>query len=168
MFCTYRSALIAAGLLATAAAAEPAAAAATIGTCSPTRVKFLASDVAFFTTSSTTFVNVGQGAVNFTQGGTQPSCVIVSLSANSFAVGHSPSTPAPLTVRIMMDGTTPALPNEVDFSDGNDTGNQVRSFDFIFPSVAPGEHTIRVQIKTTSDSLSADLNRHNIVVQFAP
>jgi hypothetical protein len=168
MSCTYRSTFIAAGLLAAAFVSGPAFAAATIGTCSPSRVKFLASDVAFFTTSSTTFVNVAQGAVKFTQGGTQPSCVIVSLSANSFAVGNSPATPAPLTVRIMMDGTTPALPNEVDFSDGNDGGNQARAFDFIFPSVAPGEHTIRVQIKTNSDSLSADLNRHNIVVQFAP
>jgi hypothetical protein len=68
----------------------------------------------------------------------------------------------------MLDGTTPGLPSQVDFSDGNDGGNQVRSFDFIFPSVAPGPHQIRVQIKTNSDSLSADLNRHNIVVNYAP
>ena len=167
MHCMYRIA-VGTVLLVASLAADGASAAPVTGSCSPTRIKFLASDATFFTTTSTSFGNVAQGTVNFTQGGAAPSCVIVSLSANSFAVGNSPSTPAPLSVRLMLDGTTPALPNEVDFSDGNDSGNQARAFDFIFPSVEPGPHTIRVQIKTTSDALLADLNRHNIIVQFAP
>ena len=168
MFFSNTTAFARAILMAALLAAGSASATPTIGSCSPTKVNFVASDVAFFTTTSTTFVNVPQGSVNFTQGGTGPSCVIVSLSANSFAVGKSPSTPSPLIVRITLDATSVALPSEVDFSDGNDTGNQARAFDFIFPSVAPGAHTIRVQIRTTSDVLSADLNRHNIVVQSAP
>lgn len=168
MTTAFRAIPAGATLLAVALASGSAFAAATGGTCSPTKVKFLASDAAQFTTTSTNFANVGQGGFAFTQGGTTASCVLVSLSAGSFATGTSPSTPAPLTVRVMLDGTTPALPNEVNFSDGADTGNQARSFDFIFPSVAPGAHTIRVQIKTNADALLVDLNRHNIVVQYAP
>ena len=81
MRCTYRTALVASGLLAMVAGFDPASAAPTTGACSPTKVKFLASDVTFFTTDSTTFVNVAQGAVKFVQGGTGPSCVIVRAAS---------------------------------------------------------------------------------------
>lgn len=160
--------VLAGAMIGTLLAASATSAAPTIGSCSPTMVKFIASDPTFFQTTSTTFVNLPQSAVNFTQGGTGPSCVIVSVSAVPDAVASSPPTPAPMTVRVMLDGTTAALPNEVDFSDGADTGNQVRSFDFIFPSVAPGAHNVRVQFKASPDAGFTDMNRHNVIVQFAP
>jgi len=167
MSCSNATAL-AGAMIGTLLAAGTALAAPTTGSCSPTKVKFIASDATFFQVTSTSFVNVPQGVVNFTQGGTSPSCVIVGVSADPTGVASSPPTPAPLTVRVMLDGTTAALPNEVDFSDGADTGNQVRSFDFIFPSVAPGDHSIRVQFKASPASGFADLNRHNVIVNYAP
>ena len=136
------------------------------GSCSPTKVRYIASD-GFGQVTSTTFVNVPESTVNIIQGGANPSCVIVSVSATPIGVTASPPTPAPFTLRVMMDGTTPALPNEVDISDGADTGNQIRSFDFIFPSVAPGIHSIRLQVKVSPASSFNDFNRHTVIVQYA-
>jgi hypothetical protein len=167
MSCSNTAALAGATLIATLLAG-PALASPTTGSCSPTKVRLLASDGVGGLAMSTTFVNLPEGKVSFVQGGTGASCVIVSLSANSFATGPNPSTPAPLTVRVMLDDTTPALPNQVDFSDGADMANVARSFDFIFPSVAPGTHSLRVQYKTTADAQFINLMPHNIVVQFAP
>jgi len=157
------AALAVAALLGGAAAAAP-----TTGSCSPTEMKFIASDPTFFETKSTEFVNLPQAAINFTQGGNRSSCVIVSVSAASFAAARTPGTPTPMTVRVMLDDETPGLPGQVDFSDGGDGGNQVRSFDFIFTEVAPGKHTMHVQFKADPGAVATDFNRHNIIVQFAP
>src|SRR5689334_23772179 len=143
MFCSKTIAVAGAILAAASLAAVSASATPATGTCSPTKVKFIASDPTFFEVNSTTFVNVPQGVVNFTQGGAAPSCVIVSLSAQPSASGGGI-----LTVRAVLDGAA-GLPNEANFSDGNDSANQVRSFDFIFPSVAPGAHSVRIQFKTS-------------------
>ena len=147
---------------------NPGHAAPVTGSCSPTKVKFIASSL-FDPTTSLTFMNLPESVVNFTQGGTSPSCVIVSFSADPISAPQIPGNPAPLTVRAVLDGVTLALPNEVDLSDGGDDGNQARSFDFIFPSVAPGPHSVRIQFKTVSAGLSGTtVNRHNVIVNFAP
>lgn len=151
------------GLTIQAACANPVS-----GNCSPTKVKFIASD-SFAPTTSLTFMNLTESVVNFTQGGTSPSCVIVSVSADPISAPQVPGNPAPLTVRAVIDRVLVALPNEVDFSDGGDSGNQVRSFDFIFPEIAPGAHSVRIQFKTVSAGLpGTTMNRHNVIVNFAP
>ena len=143
-------------------AVSGAQAAPVTGSCAPTKIRFVASDD-IFQIDSTNFANAREGTVKFTQGGTRASCVIVSVSAQPVAFGSGV-----LTVRVMLDNTQLGLPAEVSFSDGNDVTNQVRSFDFIFPDVAPGAHTVRLQAKTSDPAQFTDLNRHNIIVQYAP
>ena len=154
-------------LLVAALGAASTAAAPTTGTCSPTRVKYLASDQTLFRTESTTYVKLPQGSVTFTQGGTTASCVIVTLSAQPNAVSIDGQEPAPMRVRVLLDNI-PGLPSFVAFSDGSDAANQVRSFDFIFPGVAPGKHTVRLQFKAALNASFTDMNRHNLIVHFAP
>jgi hypothetical protein len=140
-----------------------AIAAAITGSCSPTKVKFIASE-GIFQIDSTSFQTAPESTLAFVQGGAQPSCVIVSVSAQPIASGGSA-----LTIRLTLDGNAQiALPNTVVLSDGGDGGNQTRSFDFIFPSVEPGRHTLRLQAKTSDALEFTDLNRHNIIIQFAP
>jgi hypothetical protein len=152
------SLLLLAVLMPVAAPAAP-----TGGVCNPTKVKYLASDVALFKTSSTSFVNVAQASISFVQGGNLASCVIVRFSAQPF-VAVSGNT---LIVGAFLDNATAALPNEVTYTEGGSLANTARSFDFVFPSVAPGNHVVRMQFKSPSGA-SVDLGLHNTFVQYAP
>ena len=139
--------------------AEAAHAQVQTGICMTSRAKFISAN-AGGTTHSTTPVNFLSNVANFTQGGASAGCVIVRFSA--MAEGDSGYTVA---VRATMDGATASLPAEVLFSDGGDLVSQARSFDFIFPSVSPGSHSVRIQFRSPT-GIDVSIGQHNIVVQY--
>jgi len=49
----------------------------------------------------------------------------------------------------------------------SDTVGFPRSFEFIFPSVAPGNHTVRMQFSSDKGNL-VHVKNHNMVVQYTP
>ena len=143
--------------------ANPAAALdpPTVGSCNPTRVKFMASDALRFRTTSQSYVDLPQARITFRQGGSGPSCVLVRFSAASNANRN-------MGFRAMLDGTEAALPYEGQISDGADMGPNVHRFTFIFASVSAGNHTVQIQYQMTSQGGFADMNAHNTIVWFAP
>jgi hypothetical protein len=142
--------------------ADPAST-ATVITCNPTKVKAVASVVEVSRGSnSATFAQIPEASVSFTQGGASASCVLVRFSAETFAEGNENTL-----IRAFLDGVTAGLPAEVQYS-GTDNGQfSARSFEFIFPSVAPGAHVVRMQYRSRNGTFTKVL-RHNTVVQFAP
>jgi len=141
-------------------APTPALAAATSVNCNPapTKLRAIVGDDVITFTSSTTHVNLAQTRINFTQGGTGPSCVIVRFSAEAGA-GPGPW----LELRAVLDGVTVALPPAVRF--GINEGSEVaRSYDFIFPSVAPGMHTLQMQFRSSNGTSVFISDRTTIVL----
>jgi hypothetical protein len=144
---------------------KPGAAAAkapTVGVCKPTKTKFLASSAPESVITSASFKNIPESAVAFIQGGNVASCVIVLFSAEGWSpVGNY------LMVRAMLDGTTAALPDEIRFTGDDPNLYRTHTMSFIFPSVAPGTHTVRMQFRST-EAVRAELGQHNTIVQFTP
>ena len=143
-------------------AASSANATSVGGTCEPTQVRFSASDKDQSTTTSVDFVNLPQGSISFTQGGAGPSCVIVTFTGMA-GVGATGA----LLVRALMDGNDVGLPNVFNFVGGSNNLAQTDTATFIFPSVAPGAHQMRIQFAGVAGQLVA-VHRHNIVANFAP
>ena len=139
------------------------AAANSSASCRPSKIKFLAApmDTSQQITGSMTFVKVQSATVRFTQGGTIASCVVVQFSASTLAFD-----PAVMNVRVLLDGATIAAPGEMPFA-RDDTGNQVRMANFFFADVAPGSHTIQVELRSIFGQ-SVVMGRHSTMVQFAP
>ena len=142
--------------------ASPAAALdpPTVGACSPTRIKFMASDASSFTTTSTSYVDLPQARIAFRQGGASPSCVLVRFSAAPFANRN-------MGFRALLDGVA-GIPFEGQISDGADMGANARRFTFIFPDVAPGDHLVQIQHQMTSQGGVVHMNAHNTIVSFRP
>jgi hypothetical protein len=113
-------------------------------------------------TSSTTFVNVFQAKIVFPQGGAGASCVIVHFSARAFAFGTRT-----MNVRAVLDGSTIALPGEMAFATNDGANGFSRAVQFIFPSVAPGSHSVQIQFRSLSGE-SVAMGRHSTIVQYAP
>lgn len=159
---TIRSIALCGGLLMLAALTPSTASATpTIGACSPTKSSYVVS-IRNSQRSSTTFGNVPETSVNFVQGGAKASCVIVRFSATTFG--------AKMMVRAFLDGVTVSIPDEVLFSSGDNNGlGGAHSFEFVFRSVAPGSHIVRMQYR--SDPFApgtVTMQRHITVVQHAP
>jgi hypothetical protein len=136
----------------TKAGVAPAAA----GACSPTKIAYKTSNVSV-NMSSNVFAVVPQTPVAFTQGGVNPSCVIVRYSAMAAA-----SSPKWIPLRVVLDGSVVAQPGEVQY-EGYTEISLARSFDFIFPSVAPGAHTVRVEWRSFNTGIIFMHDRTTIV-----
>ena len=133
--------------------------AATRGRCAPTKTEYLASEATTVatTTGNVDFVTVNEGTVNFTQGGTGPSCVIVQLFM-VVAVNNNLAY-----VRARLDSTQGA-PGEIGYV-GSETAvrtDVAGAMAFVFPSVAPGSHRVRIQIGASSGTVTAF--EHTILV----
>jgi hypothetical protein len=152
--------LIAAGAISVALSPAVSLADPVIAGCSPTRIKYAASDALRFRTTSTSYVDLPQARVAFHQGGASPSCVLVRFSAAANASRN-------MGFRAMLDGNA-GIPFEGQISDGVDKGPNVRRFTFIFPDVSPGGHVLQMQYQMTSQGGFADMNAHNTIVQFRP
>lgn len=135
----------------------------TTGTCAPTETKFI-NDPDIRPTTSTSFVGLPGAVINFTQGGTSASCVIVQFSAAVIT-----STNAQLSIRATIDGVASSLPDSTPLT--IDSANfETRSAIFIFPSVAPGAHIVRIQFATSvvQGGSAVEISRSNLIVQYAP
>ena len=152
---------LAAAVMAVALSPSVSLAQSTVASCSPTRIKYMASEALRFRTTSQSFVNLPQARVAFRQGGKNPSCVLVRFSA-------VPDANRNMAFLALLDDSETALPSQGQISGGEDLGPNVRRFTFIFPSVSPGSHTVQIQYNMTSAGGFADMNAHNTIVQFAP
>ena len=114
------------------------------------------------TTNSITLIGIPEAAITFTQGGTSPSCVVVRFSAASSVVGANVSH-----VAARLDNVTFAEPASVQFS-GENIGSVSHSYEFLFPSVAPGPHTVRIMYRVTNGTDNVFVDQRTLVVQHAP
>jgi hypothetical protein len=130
-----------------------------------TKVNYRSDDTINKFTSSTNFVNVPNGGVIFTQGGIGNGCVIVTFTAETFArFGRL------LQIRAQLDSATTAAPGIVQLSgdddeDGDGAWSRSHAFAFIFPSVAPGSHTVRMQFRSAFSNEPVFIHKHTVVVQ---
>ncbi len=91
-------------------------------------------------TGSFGFVNLKDGEITFTQGGASAGCVIARFSAETDAPGTGG-----IDVRLRLGDGTLARPAPVFWTTDHSEGPSVQSFEFVFPNVAPGARTVRVQ-----------------------
>ncbi len=133
------------------------------GSCPTPGTHFVAADNTGSSTASTTYVDVPDMSVSFTAGGTRSFCATATFSAWTFATGG-----ALMYVQALMDGSVVAAPGEQQFSgddDENANGEWARShaFTFVFPTVAPGPHTIKIQFRSF-DGKTVFVHRRSLVV----
>jgi hypothetical protein len=130
------------------------------GRCQPNQISYAASDEPEFVAVANTYANLPETAVIFTQGGASASCVIAIFSAEGFAAAG-----VSILIRAVMDGVTLGLPNEVRFIGESPVHYDTHTMTFIFPQVAPGSHTLRIQYLRTDDPNDrAEIGVHNLIV----
>ncbi len=122
--------------------------------CRPSQVKIVASALDGSTRSATAFGNIPEAQVNFVKSGSGAGCAIVTFTARVRGSGN----PA---IRAFMDNTTAAVPGEIQSA----PASVVSSFVFVFPSVAPGAHIIRMQYRNASGG-DTILDRHTTHVAW--
>jgi hypothetical protein len=95
------------------------------------------------TTTSAGFVDVPRGALGFSF--TEKGCMVVRFSAET----RMPGNPEAIYVQVVLDGATIARPGPVLWA-ASLTGmtSGAVSFEFMFPFVSPGAHTLAVQWRT--------------------
>lgn len=130
-----------------------------------TKINYKSDDSIDHFTFSTSFVNVPNSGVSFNQGGTGSGCVIVTFSAETFTEPNGV-----MQVRARLDDSVTAAPGVVQFSGDDDEdfdGRWARSraFTFIFPSVMPGSHSVRVQFRSVDFFREVVIHKHTVVVQ---
>jgi len=128
------------------------------GTCTPNKITYRTADSTVNTTSST-FAQVPQMILNFTQGGDEETCVIVRYSGMGAAM-----EPRLIFIRVLLDGTEVAEPGNVQFEGYTPGASTARSFDFIFPSVEPGNHQVKVEWRSFNGEI-VFMHRRSMVVQ---
>jgi hypothetical protein len=131
--------------------------AATIGTCTPSKVRYVIENGGSVASTNSLYLRVPGMKTTIFQGGTVAKCVIVLFSAGI-------ATNTIVSIRVVQDGTKTALPSAEIFVHENNT-TEARSRTFIFPNVAPGRHEIEIQYKTDQQSL---LTQPNMVVYYIP
>jgi hypothetical protein len=158
----FRSVLLCSAVL-VLASMTPGAPAVTTGFCDPFAVTFAASNLLNSTTSSSSFVNIPETTVQFSQGGVEPSCVLVRFSASTY-VDNGIDV---IDIRAVLDNTTAALPGMIRVRGETDVVGYPRTFEFIFPLVSPGSHTLRMQYKSEKGN-PVHVRQRNTVVQSNP
>lgn len=144
------------------ALSTPALATNTAGNCdSATAVKFLVNDTER-TTSSQAYVNFAGGSRKFTQGGISNSCVIVHFSAEVQTLANGQ-----MFLRALLDGALVAAPTGTSFIADSPVFYQTHAASFIFPSVAPGPHTVGLQY-LSFDGSAVKMRRSNVIVHYTP
>jgi hypothetical protein len=140
--------------------AGSAPAVAEVATCSPTKMKIKTAE-GTFSTGSTTFTGVSNMGLIFIQGGTNPSCVVVRFSAASSVIGGGVSR-----VRAVLDDVSLATPTSISFS-GENVSSVAHAVEFLFPSVAPGPHNVRILVSVASGD-TVFIDERTMIVQHAP
>jgi hypothetical protein len=133
----------------------------TIGGCATSAERYVVNNNGSASTTSAGYSNVDGATVAFTQGGATPSCVLVFFSG---AAAASPG--ASMFVRATLDGQPTALPAEIQFFHNSTAGTlffESRAANFVFPSVTPGTHRVRIQFEFGSGSFAQFTNTTHIV-----
>jgi hypothetical protein len=153
--------LLLSGIVLVAAVPEVGNTARVTGKCPTNQIAYAASSEPEFVAVATTYTNLLETAVTFTQGGTSASCVIAVFSAEGFA-----PTGVNVYIRAVMDGVTVGLPDEVRFMGDNPTLYNTHTMTFIFRQVAPGSHTLRIQYLRTEPNDRTEIGVHNVIVHY--
>jgi hypothetical protein len=113
--------------------------------CTTTVSKAKVSKTARVTTG-TTFVDVIDTQIGFIQGGSSPSCVIVSFSAEASAAANTA-----MVVEALLDGVV-CQPDGNFFvaSTAAVVGIADRAMNYVCPDVAPGNHLAKIHFRSSS------------------
>ena len=138
------------------------------GQCKVNKVSYATGEDTGLSTTSLSYVDVPGMSSTFTEGGTVTRCVTVQYTAYVFAASGAATL---MQVRALLDGVTVASPSETQFdgdSDEDADGAWARShaFNFVFPTVAPGSHTIKIQWKSF-DGTTIFTHRRTLLVGHA-
>lgn len=130
-----------------------------------TKINYKSDDTLDKSTFSTSFVDVPNSGVVFNQGGTGSSCAIVTFTAETFTESNGL-----MQIRARLDDSVTAAPGVVQLSgdDDEDLDNRwarSHAFTFIFPSVAPGSHRVRIQFRSVDFFREVVIHKHTVVVQ---
>lgn len=116
------------------------AASGTSGSCGDLVKTDFRTESSLVSTFSTSITNLANGSLAFVQGGAAAGCAIVRFSAETDATSNGG-----IDVRLVLESGAVARPGTVFWASNHSIGPSVQSFEFVFPSVAPGPHTARVQ-----------------------
>jgi hypothetical protein len=133
------------------------------GQCAVGKTSFVSSDIEGYGLTSTTYVDVPDMAVTFSVPGTTRSCATAEFSAYT-----STAADQLMMIRAVMDGVTVGAPFEVLFDgdsdeDGDGRWARAHAFTFLFPSVQPGKHTIKIQWRSFSGG-TVVMSRRTLIV----
>jgi hypothetical protein len=146
--------LLAAVALLTGTAAATAAAMG--GNCAPaTGMVFRASSIDNSQTNSATYATIPESIIGFTSA--TAGCVIVTFTTQMNSGSNR------VMVRAYLDHAV-GLPSEMQFNESI-SQTETRSATFIFPSVAAGAHTLRMQF-ATPDASNITIMRHSTIVHY--
>jgi hypothetical protein len=128
-----------------------------------TATKFKADTDVNDTTASGSFVTIHGTSIAFNQ--SAAGCVIVTFSSESYV-----EFDRLMFVRARLDGAKTAAPGAVQFSGDDDEDEdgrwaRSRSYTFIFPSVATGNHTVTMEFRSRTFGRAVHLGKHTTVVQ---
>lgn len=157
--------LLAAAAMAVTAGLPYAALARTVGTCAPTKLKYVTSDL-FNSTADGSFVAVPEISLAFVQGGTAPGCVIVEFSGQAFASGPGNAL---ISVDARLDGNDDDnyFPPQPQLAANDVMWGVRRSVTLVFASVAPGPHNIKIYYRSANGG-NVELNRPLMIVHHVP
>jgi hypothetical protein len=129
--------------------------------CQPTKVKGVASSSGI-NSNGTTYRNIPETVVHFTQGGRGASCILVRFSAQVIVPANDG-----VQVRAVLDNKPSALPSEAVYLATPSGVFSGHTFEFVFPNVAPGHHVVRMQFQGMSGG-TVSMGGYNTVVQHTP
>jgi hypothetical protein len=113
-----------------------------------------------FTTSSIIFANVVGSNVSFNVAGASPSCVIVSFSAQAFAQNRTG-----MHVRALLDNNVESVDGVVIFVGDSGAFPEAHAYNFLFPSVSPGPHTVKMQYRSHADGFPTVINEFDLNIR---
>lgn len=111
-------------------------------------------------TTSNTFVDVIDSAIVFDAGGTGNSCVLVDFQAQVFAPGFARI----LFVQAVLDGVTVSADGVIQLQADSHFFSNTHGYNFIFPNVSPGIHTVKIQYASSQLGNPVFINDFNMVL----
>lgn len=126
------------------------------GHCTGMTVTDYVSSYAYDQTSSTAWVNITDGNLNFTTSAT--GCVMITFAGTGIAAADSPNVYSALLVRTLLDGNNLCVPAPYDdvFSEAVQPAPKIAgSITHICKNVTAGAHTLRVQFHSNGNGAVA-------------
>jgi hypothetical protein len=129
------------------------------GSCVTNGAVYRAASNTELVSNTADYTNMPGVSVDFVQGGSSAGCVIVMFSAESFSpVGSA------MIIRPRLDSPAATVPTEVQFAANDPDLYTSRAAIFIFRSVEPGPHRIRMQFRSP-DAVRTEIGSYTLVVQ---